>query len=131
MNLVYKLLTQDEWKLFENHGVFDGSDADIRDGFIHLSHADQVPGTAQKHFAGRGALVLLALDAHALGEALRDEISRGGALFPHLYRALQRTDMAWHRPIGLSEEGVPVIPDLASPELARVPFHERTESKKC
>ena len=115
MNFVYKILTKDEWSRLEKHGMFTGSEADLRDGFIHLSHADQLQGTAEKHFAGRGSLVLLALDAQALADVLKDEISRGGALFPHLYRALQRSDVVWHRVIMPSADGMPVIPDLTSP----------------
>lgn len=118
MNLVYKLLTQDEWDIFEMEKIFNGSEADLRDGFIHLSYAHQVQGTAEKHFAGRGMLQLLALDSQAFGEALRDETSRGGMLFPHLYRAIQRSDVIWHHPIMPSEAGLPIIPDKLVPAPA-------------
>ncbi len=87
MTIVYKLLRAAEWAAFEASGSFAGSPDDVRDGYIHLSAAEQVEGTRAKYFAGE-ATVLLALDAAALGDALRWEPSRGGALFPHLYRAL-------------------------------------------
>jgi uncharacterized protein (DUF952 family) len=79
-----------EWLEFERSGRFDGSPDDVRDGFIHLSYADQVAGTLDRHFAGENSLVLAEFDPTALGEALREEASRGGALFPHLYGALTR-----------------------------------------
>ena len=88
MATVYKLLRAEEWAAFRADGVFAGSPDDLRDGFIHLSAADQVAGTRAKYFADAPDAILLALDADALGPALGWEASRGGALFPHLYRAL-------------------------------------------
>ncbi len=92
--LVYKLLHAAEWAAFEADGDFAGSADDLRDGFIHLSAEDQVDGTRAKYFAGAAGVVLVTLDAEALEPALRWEPSRGGALFPHLYRPLTRTDIA-------------------------------------
>jgi uncharacterized protein (DUF952 family) len=86
---VYKILRAHEWRVFRDAGVFEGSPADLKDGFIHLSAATQVAGTREKHFAGESDLVLLRISAAALGHDLRWEPSRGGALFPHLYRSLR------------------------------------------
>lgn len=91
--LVYKVLRAPEWAAFDAAGRFEGSGDDRRDGFIHLSAAEQVEATLARHFAGETGLVRVALDAAALGEALRWEVSRGGAEFPHLYRALTRADV--------------------------------------
>lgn len=96
---VYKVLRADEWAAFEATGRFDGSPDDRRDGFIHLSAAEQLEGTLARHFAGEAGLVRLALDADALGEALRWEVSRGGAAFPHLYRPLLRDEVIEATPI--------------------------------
>jgi uncharacterized protein (DUF952 family) len=86
--LIYKLLSADEWRAAQAAGRFAGSAVDHADGYIHFSAADQVVETATRHFAGRRGLVLLAVDAGRLGEELRWEPSRGGALFPHLYADL-------------------------------------------
>lgn len=86
---VFKLLRAPEWAAFEASGQFAGSPDDRRDGYIHLSAAEQVEGTFAKYFAGDTGVVRLTLDVDALGEALRWEPSRGGALFPHLYRVLR------------------------------------------
>ena len=67
---------------------FDGAPIDLADGFIHFSTAGQVDETAARHFAGQAGLLLVAVDAAALGAALKYEPSRGGALFPHLYAPL-------------------------------------------
>lgn len=85
---IYKIVADAEWRAAEGVGVFHGAAVDLADGYIHFSTAAQVAETAAKHFAGRDALLLVAVDATKLGDALRWEISRGGALFPHLYGAL-------------------------------------------
>ncbi|HHM12700.1 MAG TPA: DUF952 domain-containing protein [Planctomycetaceae bacterium] len=96
--LVYKILRSDEWAAFEAAGVTDGAPIDIADGFVHLSDGEQVHETRARHFQGETGLWLLALDADSLGADLRWEPSRGGALFPHLYRPLRREDVLWARP---------------------------------
>lgn len=88
--LAYKILTAGQWAAFEATGRFAGAPVDLADGYIHLSAAEQVPGTLAKHFAGQTGLMLLTLDLERLGEAVRWEVSRGGALFPHLYGTLGR-----------------------------------------
>ena len=81
----FKILTADQWAQFQADGVFHGAPVDLADGFIHLSAADQVQGTLDKHFAGQSGLVIAEIDLDALGSLVRWEVSRGGALFPHVY----------------------------------------------
>jgi uncharacterized protein (DUF952 family) len=88
---IYKIMAAADWAAARAAGVYEGSAHDRRDGFIHFSTAAQAAETAAKHFAGQADLVLLAVDATVLGEALAWEPSRGGALFPHLYGALPVT----------------------------------------
>ncbi len=96
--LVYKLLRAAEWAAFDATGVFAGSPDDVRDGFIHLSAGDQVAGTFARYFTGEAGVMVVVLDADALGPALRWEVSRGGAAFPHLYRPLGRDELVAVRP---------------------------------
>jgi uncharacterized protein (DUF952 family) len=93
---IYKILSAAEWRGAQAAGVLEGSEADRRDGFIHFSTAAQLRETAERHFAGQADLMLLAVRAEALGEALKWEPSRGGDLFPHLYGPLacERVDSA-------------------------------------
>ncbi|NBW76058.1 MAG: DUF952 domain-containing protein [Sphingomonadaceae bacterium] len=84
----FKILTADQWAQFESEGVFHGAPVDLADGYIHLSAADQLQGTLDKHFAGQQGLVIAEVDLRALGDAIRWEVSRGGALFPHCYAPL-------------------------------------------
>ena len=105
MALIFKIVGADEWRAAEAAGVFLGAGIDRQDGFIHFSTASQAPETAAKWFAGRGDLMLVAVDAKALGGELRWEPSRGGALFPHLYGALPLALIAWARPLPLAADG--------------------------
>ncbi len=93
MALIYKILRSEEWLRLSADGVFAGSAIDLHDGFIHFSEADQVTETLARHFADATELVLLAVDGDALGDSLRREVSRGGALFPHLYAPLRLGDV--------------------------------------
>ncbi|PCD03445.1 hypothetical protein COC42_03385 [Sphingomonas spermidinifaciens] len=86
--LAYKVLTADQMAALETEGAFAGAPVDVADGYIHLSTAAQLTETVDKHFAGQTDLHVAAVDLEALGEAVKWEESRGGALFPHLYAAL-------------------------------------------
>jgi uncharacterized protein (DUF952 family) len=88
VRLIYKICPASAWREAERQGVYRGSPVDIRDGFIHFSTAPQVAETARKHFFGQTGLFLIAVDADALGDALRWEPSRNDELFPHLYGEL-------------------------------------------
>jgi uncharacterized protein (DUF952 family) len=103
--LIYKILRADEWAAFEAGGRTDGAPIDLSDGYIHFSTAAQVAETAAKHFAGEDGLMIVACDADALGDALKWEPSRGGALFPHLYRPLDATDVVWAKPFPQGPDG--------------------------
>ena len=81
----YKVLTADQLAVLEHAGSFAGAPVDLADGYIHLSTAEQLAGTLDKHFAGQHDLQIVAVDLEALGEAVKWEESRGGALFPHIY----------------------------------------------
>ena len=96
---LYKVLRADEWAALQRDGETAGAPVDLADGYVHLSTEAQLPGTLAKHFAGAQNLQLLACDPAALLPDLRWEPSRGGAMFPHLYRKLRLSDIAWHRPI--------------------------------
>ena len=95
-------------------GVFTGAPVDVADGFIHFSTAAQAAETAARHFAGRGDLVMVAVDADALGAGLRHEPSRGGELFPHLYGTLPLAAVRWVKPLPLGPDGKHVFPELDS-----------------
>ncbi len=111
---VYKVCSSLDWNEATRAGAFLGSADDLRDGYIHLSTADQLAGTLQKHFRGRANQVLVTFEASALGPNLRWEASRGGELFPHLYDSLTPTLALAVTALQLGADGVHQLPkDLA------------------
>ena len=111
--IIYKICDAAAWRAAESAGVFRGAAIDLADGYIHFSSRDQVAETAARHFAGVPDLVLVAVDADALGPALRHEPSRGGALFPHLYGVLPMSAVVSVKPLPLGADGRHVFPELA------------------
>ena len=105
MHLIYKIVDIRQWQEARRAGVFQGADVDRADGFIHFSTGDQVEETARRHFSGISDLLLVAVDADKLGEALKYEVSRGGALFPHLYGPLSMSAVVRELPLPLDGEG--------------------------
>ncbi|WP_376871479.1 DUF952 domain-containing protein [Albirhodobacter sp. R86504] len=103
--IIYKIFRRPEWATFDAQGETLGASIDLADGYIHFSTKDQAAETAAKHFAGEDDLVLVALDAETLKDALVWEPSRGGQLFPHLYRALTRADCLWVADLPLGPDG--------------------------
>ncbi len=96
---IYKILPRDMWEAAMAAGHFNGSAVDLADGFIHFSTAAQVHETAAKHFAGVSDLLLVAVPAATLGDAIKWEPSRGGDLFPHLYGSLPVAAVSWVKPL--------------------------------
>lgn len=107
----YKVLTADQWAGFEADGVFAGAPVDLADGYIHLSTAEQVTETVDRHFAGQGDLHVCAVDLSAVASAVCWEPSRGGALFPHLYAPLPISAIIAHAPLARGTGGAVVLPD--------------------
>ena len=109
---IYKISPKAAWDAAETAGTFTGAPVDLQDGYIHFSTATQAVETAAKHFAGASDLVLVAIDAARLGSALKWEVSRGGALFPHLYADLPMSAVRWVKPLPLDCDGRHVFPPL-------------------
>jgi uncharacterized protein (DUF952 family) len=111
MAIIFKICRAAEWaEAGRRSGAFRGSAIDLSDGYIHFSTGKQVAETAAKHFAGQSDLVLVAVDATALGDSLKWEPSRGGALFPHLYGELPARAALWVKPLPLDNAGLHVFP---------------------
>lgn len=112
---VYKVLRSDEWRQLEAAGETAGAPVDVADGYVHFSTLAQLAETLRRHFDGAEGLWLLACDADALSPALRWEPSRGGALFPHLYRPLRMDDVVEARPLARDPAGRPQLPGGDAP----------------
>jgi uncharacterized protein (DUF952 family) len=109
---VYKICTAVLWAEAEREHVFRGAPVDFADGYIHFSTAAQVAETLTKHFSGQTDLLLVEVDTARLGEALKWEPSRGGALFPHLYGLLDLAAVNRLMPLPLGTDGRHILPAL-------------------
>nr|WP_321458440.1 DUF952 domain-containing protein [uncultured Cohaesibacter sp.] len=113
--LIYKLATTEQWQEAQAKGLFEGAPVDKADGFIHFSTAGQVEETARKHFRGVDDLLLLCVpldNLNELGERLKWEPSRGGALFPHLYASLPVDAISEEIALPMDDEGFHEFPKL-------------------
>ena len=110
-SVIYKIVPAALWQTAEAAGRFDGASIDLTDGFIHFSTAEQARATAARYFSGQEGLLLVAVDAAALGDKLVFEPSRGGDLFPHLYAPLLLSAVLWAKPLPLSDEGAHIFPE--------------------
>ena len=112
VHVIYKIVPRTLWQQAQESGIFSGAPVDLNDGYIHFSTREQVRETAAKHFAGQADLLLVAIDGDLLGQALKYEVSRGGALFPHLYARLPLDTVLWVKPLPLDENGQHLFPEL-------------------
>ena len=112
MSTIYKICSASAWREAERQGVYRGSADDLSDGFIHFSTAQQLEATVARHFAGQTGLFLIAIETDALGEELRWERGRDGALFPHLYGELDLAAVVSIMDLPMRSDGTHVIPEL-------------------
>lgn len=110
MSTAYKVLTSEQMESLLRNGVFAGAPIDLADGYIHLSAAEQVTETVDKHFAGQTGLFVAAVDLAALGDAVKWEPSRGRQLFPHVYAALPLGAVTAYGPLVRGADGAVLLP---------------------
>ena len=112
--LIFKICSATDWQKAVINGAYAGSEDDLRDGFIHFSTAEQLPGTVEKHFAGQVDLIVVAFDSDDFATKLRWEPSRGGQLFPHVYGEVDVSLAKWRKALPLGDNGN-VLPRLDTP----------------
>jgi uncharacterized protein (DUF952 family) len=112
MPIIYHLAREAGWRDAQRTGTYRGTAEDRADGFLHFSTGGQVAESAARHRKGETDLILVAVESEALGDALRWEPSRGGALFPHLYGALPVASVRWTQPLPLGDDGLHRFPAL-------------------
>lgn len=112
-DLIYKILTTALWEQVGPEDDVPGMPIDIQDGYMHFSTAAQLRETLRLHFKGQKELMLLAVRVEEVGDALKWEVSRGGAAFPHLYAPLAAKQVSWSAPTSVSETGDADLPELA------------------
>lgn len=111
-SVIYKIIDAALWTRAQREEFVPPMAVDEADGFIHFSTLAQLTGTLRLHFAGRSDIMLLAVRAQDLADGLRWEPSRGDDLFPHLYGALPVSAVLWAKPVTVSADGDPHLPDM-------------------
>ncbi|WP_028965861.1 DUF952 domain-containing protein [Sphingomonas phyllosphaerae] len=106
----YKVLTAEQMAALEQDGRFGGAPVDVADGYIHLSTAEQLAKTVDKHFAGQDDLHIAAVDLAAHGDKVKWEESRGGQLFPHLYGEMLLKTVIAYGPLDRHADGTVKLP---------------------
>ncbi len=90
MTPIFHITSKTDWERAQRAGVYRAPSLAAQ-GFIHLSGADQVVGTANRYYRDQRDLVLLVVDPASLSD-LRYEAPDGSPesseRFPHLYAAL-------------------------------------------
>ncbi len=101
MEVIYKILTLNEWEKFQQESIFLGSALDQKDGFIHNAFEHQVSGVLDRFFKGAGELIRLTVDPQKLeASTLKIEANRpGGDCYPHVYGSLPITAVLQHEKI--------------------------------
>ena len=111
--MIYHLANEKDWLAASaGDAPYTGGAHDNRDGLIHLSTRDQIVESAARHRPGEQGLLLLAVDERELGDALRWETSRGGALFPHCYGPIPLAAVVWTAPLPVEPDNRHIFPDL-------------------
>ena len=111
--MIYHMCPAEAWEEAVAAGRYTGTEDDRRDGFIHFSTATQIAESARRHRAGQAGLVLVAVEAARLGDRLRWEKSRDGALFPHLHGPLFVHEATRVAALPLGPDGEHVFPALS------------------
>ncbi|MFM2128984.1 MAG: hypothetical protein RL477_530 [Pseudomonadota bacterium] len=109
---VFHLALACDWLAARACGVYDGSDLCRRDGFIHMSTREQLPGTLARYFQGRDDVVLLAADTGSIADRLRWDDVPGKGVYPHYYGRLRVGQLRELGPVRLGADGVHVIPQM-------------------
>ena len=106
---VYKICSKFELDEYKKKGQLTGSKKDLEDGYIHFSGEDQVEGTLKKFYTNQKDLILLKVDTLKLDHLLWEQASDGN-MFPHLYSALDISNVVDEFEITLNDDGSHNLP---------------------
>jgi len=113
MNLefIFKIIDKEDWQKAKQTGIYDGSDKDQKDGYIHFSEEDQVSETLNKYYKNKENLILLKVNAFKLKHLLWEQASNGD-MYPHLYSPLNIKNVEDEFELFLDEKGMHVLPEI-------------------
>jgi uncharacterized protein (DUF952 family) len=106
---VYKICTKSEWLEAKEKNQFIGSKKDLADGYIHFSGEAQVEGTLKNFYIKQKNLILLKVVTLKLNHLIWEQASDGN-MFPHLYSALDISNVIDVFEIILKNDGTYILP---------------------
>jgi uncharacterized protein (DUF952 family) len=87
--MIYHIATSEDWVLHRNSATYQ-PEGYSKDGFIHCSSQEQVPGVLQRYYAGVKNLILLHIDETKLSSDLKYEEATNKELFPHVFGPIKK-----------------------------------------
>ena len=87
--MIYHIATAKDWNFHLAQTTYV-PEAFAKEGFIHCSKEDQVPGVLQRYYAGVKDLILLHIDEAKLSAELKYEAATNQELFPHVFGAINK-----------------------------------------
>ena len=102
---------KEEWQKAKQIGVYNGSDKDKMDGFIHFSEEDQILQTIKKYYQKKENLILLKVNAFKLENLFWEQASNGD-MYPHLYSHLDTSTVVNEYDLPLNEDGKHELPEV-------------------
>jgi uncharacterized protein (DUF952 family) len=87
--MIYHIAVLDDWVLHSNSATYQPPGY-AREGFIHCSTQEQVPGVLQRYYAGVKNLILLHIDETKLSASLKYEEATNKELFPHVFGPINK-----------------------------------------
>lgn len=90
MAQICKIMPQEEWddSIGAGRAYVAVSEADLRDGYLHCSSPEQVPGTLAKWYSTLDSVMVVTIDTARLGSEVKWEPNAVGELFPHIYGSI-------------------------------------------
>jgi len=86
--MIYHVTTSIAWNEALSKGFYE-ADSLATEGFIHMSHKEQVAGVLDRYYKNATGLVLLHIDESLLTASLKYELSPSiNEEFPHLFGPL-------------------------------------------
>ena len=109
--MIYHITTRDAWEQPHPDGLHRDPSLET-EGFIHCSTLEQLAGSANRHFAGRTGLVILAIDPKRVQARIVYENLYGGEQqFPHIYGPLEQDAVTSVIDFPPGPDGVFSLPD--------------------
>ncbi len=87
--MIYHIATSEDWNLHLTNSTYEPQ-AFSKEGFIHCSTKEQVPGVLQRYYAGVKNLILLHIEESKLTALLKYEGATNGELFPHVFGPINK-----------------------------------------